>query len=182
MLTKIKKNCTYALCFAIGYISCWYIFNINTFFKFYENIFYSLSHKGLFYLLGTIFAIISYYFIEKMIKIFSTKEENKIANFITLIFLISIMLVVYFLCEKFVKNWETFTIHTLNYMLYMFAWYSLIKAMKVWCKYGNFFNLLFNGKIKNYIKKTIILILLISFIIFSWKTGSKPAVNTVVSS
>ena len=60
-----------------------------------------------------------------------------------------------------------FTIHTLNYLLYVFAWYSLIKAMKVWYKYGNFFQLLLDGKIKSYLIRILCILTILNLIGFS---------------
>ena len=172
----LKENCKiniYILCFLIGFISCWYIFNINFLFKIYESFLKTLTHRRLVYFILFLFIAMLSYFFNKIVKLFATEKNVKIINFLTSVFAFLIMLLTYFLCEKFVKNWKIFTIHTLNYMLYAFAWYSLIKAMKVWCKYGNFFDLLLQGKIKIYIIKILISITSLSILLF-WKKLINP--------
>ena len=169
------KRKIYTLCFIVGFISCWFIFNLKVLHEVYAGILNTLTHRGILYFILFSFIAILYNFLrEGILKFLTTKSHIKLLNAsITLSITLTIFLV-YFLCEKFVVDWKNFTIHTLNYLLYVFAWYSLIKAMKVWYQYGNFFQLLLSGKIKTYIIK-----ILTGLIIVGWLCFSKHYISPV---
>ena len=163
-----NKRIIYLLCFVIGYILCWYIFSISILSNFYKKILNTLTYRGVIYFILFLFTVIFYSFLKKgVLNFFQSKKDKLIINTSTICAILVTILSTYLLCEKFVENWKIFAIHTLNYLLYIFAWYSLIKAMKVWYKYGNFFQLLLNGEIKKYTMIAIFFITILDIICFS---------------
>ena len=167
MQTQNKKG-IYALCFIVGFISCWFIFNITALAGLYEGILKVLTYRGIVYFILFSFIAIIYNFLrEGILKFLKSEQHTKILNIAICCDVLLTILLVYFLCEKFVVDWKSFTIHTLNYLLYVFAWYSLIKAIKVWYQYGSFFQLLLTGKIKKYIIRILLVLMIVSFVCFS---------------
>lgn len=165
-----SKRIIYLLCCIIGYALCWYIFNISALSNFYKKILDTATYRGMIYFILFLFIIIFYSFLRKgSLNFFYSKKDKLIIDISTICATLVTILSTYLLCEKFVENWKTFAVHTLNYLLYIFAWYSLIKAIKVWYKYGNFFQLLLNGKIKKHIITAIFFITILDVICFSFK-------------
>ena len=165
-----SKKVIYTLCFTIGFISCWFVFNIHALSGLYENILKIATHRGIIYFILFSFVAIVYNFLrEGLLKFLTLQTHIKIINFAYFVNTLLTILIVYCLCEKFVYDWKFFTIHTLNYLLYVFAWYSLIKAMKVWYKYGDFFQLLLSGKIMVYLIRIICILTICNVIGFSQK-------------
>ena len=162
----MKKRNTYILSFIFGFLSCWFLFRSSYFSNLYKNIFLTLGYRGI---LNTIFAVlllvfwfvlnsILQNFIQKMTKI-------RIISF-AIISLIYLFIFRILNRENYISNWKDFTIFCLNFLLYIFAWYSLAKAFKVWRKYGNFYTLLLAGKIKKYLLLIIIFVLFVNILLF----------------
>ena len=166
-MLRENKKFIYSICFLIGFLSCWWIFNIHALASFYEKFLNLLQYNGIFYFIIYLFsAIFLNLFRHTLIK-FSNKNNAKKINLIVILIAVIEFSLIYIFTNKFVKDWKTFTIHSLNYLLYIFAWYSLLKAIKVWYTYGNFFQLLIDGKICKYLKNTLFVLIVTSIVLFS---------------
>ena len=162
------KKYIYIFSCIIGFLFCWFIFNIKSLSLLYKYIIDLLTYRGILYFILSLFVIILCIFIRNgLLKFLSSKKSIKLVNCLILFSSILLISIMYYTCERYVKNWQLFSIHTLNYMLYLFAWYSLIKAVKVWYRYGNFFQLLLNGKIKKSIINILIVLVILNVICFS---------------
>ena len=160
----------YLASFLFGFISCWFLFggvNLSTHYRSFVECF---TYRRILYLIFCLLFIVLLIVINDTIKNFIETTRNRRKFLIgSVVFTIVAMLSIYSGCEKYVSDWRMFTIHQLNYMLYIFAWYSLIKAFKVWRKYGNFYTLLEKGIIKKYL--TYIFVILLSINVFLYFDG-----------
>ena len=153
----------YLASFLFGFISCWFLFggvNLSTYYRSFVECF---TYRRILYLIFFLLFAVLLIVINDTVKNFIETTRNRKKFFIgSIVFTITAISLIYLGCEKYVSDWRTFTIHQLNYMLYIFAWYSLIKAFKVWRKYGNFYELLEKGIIKKYLTYIFLILLLIN--------------------
>ena len=162
----------YLASFLFGFISCWFLFGGINLSAHYRNFVEHFTYRRILYLIFCLLFIVLLIVINDTIKNFIETTRNRKKFLIgSVVFTIVAMLSIYFGCEKYVSDWRMFTIHQLNYMLYIFAWYSLIKAFKVWRKYGNFYALLEKGLVKKYL--TYIFVILLSINVFLYFDGVK---------
>lgn len=163
----INKKAIYAISFIFGFISCWFLFKSSFFFNFYKNIFIHLTYKGIIFIAFFIMSSVFWFILNNSLKnFFKTKKQLIITMLCSLTTIYAIYFISCIVLDKYVVNWKNFTIHTLNFLLYIFAWYSLIKAFKVWRKYGNFYQLLLSGSIKKYLIIIISILFFINILIF----------------
>lgn len=164
----IYKNKLYLISFIFGFLSCWFVFSTNKLSGFYSIFLQKITHKYIAMTTILLFMIIFTSVIIGIVRFLYRKDRRKIltisAKIIFLLLLIYSSLI-YFLIKK-IENWKTFTIHELNYLLYIFAWYSLIKAFKVWRKYGNFYDKLLKGYIKKYLLYSIFILAIVNGLSF----------------
>ena len=162
----------YLASFLFGFISCWILFgaiNLSTYYRSFVEIF---TYRRILYLIFCLLFIVLLIVINDTIKNFIETTRNRKKFLLgSITFAVIAMSLIYLCCEKYVSDWRMFTIHQLNYMLYIFAWYSLIKAFKVWRKYGNFYALLEKGLVKKYL--TYIFVILLSINVFLYFDGVK---------
>ena len=162
----------YLASFLFGFISCWFLFGAVNLSKYYRSFVECFTYRRILYSIFCLLFIVLLIVINDTVKNFIETARNRKKFLIgSVIFTIVVMLSIYFGCEKYVDDWKMFTIHQLNYMLYIFAWYSLIKAFKVWRKYGNFYTLLEKGIIKKYL--TYIFSILLAVNAFLYVDGVK---------
>ena len=162
----------YLASFLFGFISCWFLFGGVNLSAHYRSFVECFTYRRILYLIFFLLFIVLLIVINDTIKNFIETIRNRRKFLIgSVVFTIVAMLSIYFGCEKYVSDWRMFTIHQLNYMLYIFAWYSLIKAFKVWRKYGNFYALLEKGLVKKYL--TYIFVILLSINVFLYFDGVK---------
>ena len=162
IISNTKK---YLSAFIIGFCVCWFLFYTN-FSSLYESFVNKITYKGLTYvslfLSSYIFCVVFY----DLFSTFVSEKTKKKMLFIKWIITIFLFGTACIICENNVVDWKYFLIHTLNLFLYVFAWYSLLKAFKVWRNYGKFYKLFIEGKILKISSSLFILLFLVNFIYF----------------
>lgn len=162
----------YLASFLFGFISCWFLFGGVNLSAHYRNFVEHFTYRRILYLIFCLLFIVLLIVINDTIKNFIETTRNRRKFLLgSITFAVIAMSLIYLCCETYVSDWRMFTIHQLNYMLYIFAWYSLIKAFKVWRKYGNFYALLEKGLVKKYL--TYIFVILLSINVFLYFDGVK---------
>lgn len=165
MINNKKTIYIVSLCF--GFISCWFLFKSNFFSIFYKDLFTHLTYKGIIFTALFIMSLVFWFILNNSLKnFFKTKKQLTITMLSSMMAIYSVYFIFYIILNKYITNWKSFTIHTLNFLLYIFAWYSLIKAFKVWRKYGNFYQLLLSGSIKKYLITIISILFIINILLF----------------
>lgn len=162
----------YLSSFLFGFISCWFLFRGTCLSSLYEVFVENFTYRRISYLILFLLFFVLLIVINDTVKNFINSKKNRQKFLIGSIVLATIlMLLIYFCCERNVYDWKSFTTHQLNYMLYIFAWYSLIKAFKVWRKYGNFYELLEKGLIEKCL--TYIVLVLLAVNVYLYINGIK---------
>ena len=168
MIDKVKQRFFYLSAVVFGFTSCWIIFNLKALSNFYRLLLQSITHRGIVYCVLFVFVSILFALMHKgYVVCFANKSKKMLINIAFFIANLLALATIVFLCEKYVVDWKDFTIHTLNYLLYVFAWYSLLKAMKIWSQYGNFYKLLLDGKIRHYLIILLSVVAVFNVICFS---------------
>ena len=168
MMDKVKQSIFYLSAVVFGFTSCWIIFNLKVLSGFYQSLLQSVTHRGIVYCVLFVFVSILFALLRNgCLALVTDKIKKMLINIVFFIVDLLAIATIVLLCEKYVIDWQEFTIHTLNYLLYVFAWYSLLKAMKIWSKYGNFYKLLLDGKIRHYLIILLLVVVALNLICFS---------------
>ena len=166
--SKLYNNKLYFASFVFGFLSCWFVFSTNKLSGFYSVFLQKATHKYIAITTILLFMIILSSVIIGVIRFLYKQDKRKII--ITSAKIVFLLLAIYsvliYLLIKNVTDWKAFTIHELNYLLYIFAWYSLIKAFKVWRKYGNFYEKLLKGDVKKYLLCAIFILTIVNALLF----------------
>ena len=165
----MKKRNIYLLSFIFGFLSCWFLFRSSYFSNLYKNIFLTLGYRGILKTLCAVLLLVFWFVLNSIFQNFIQQKNKMIKIRIVSFLIISLIYLSVFRVlnrENYISNWKAFTIFCLNFLLYIFAWYSLAKAFKVWRKYGNFYTLLLSGKIKKYLSLIIIFVLFVNILLF----------------
>jgi len=150
-MTKKTANLKkYISALAIGFLTCWCLFYSN-FSGLYSVLLSKLSYRGITYFALFLFSYIVCVIFYDLFSGFIEKERtHKIVHICKWIITFALFGSLYAICEHTITDWKSSVINILNLMLYIFVWYSLLKAFKVWANYGKFYKMLLSGRICKY--------------------------------